>query len=59
MKTFRSVPFQPALASRQPLARQASLPASFFQSLVRLLCVERRGALVCCMPGAPIVRLPH
>jgi hypothetical protein len=27
-------------------------------SLSRLLCVERKGALVCCIPGAPIVRLP-
>lgn len=27
-------------------------------SLSRLLCVERKGALVCCIAGAPIVRLP-
>jgi len=27
-------------------------------SIPRLLCVERKGALVCCIPGAPIVRLP-
>ncbi|MHC8332668.1 hypothetical protein [Pseudomonas sp. LB3P25] len=31
----------------------------FTGSIPRLLCVERNGALVCCIPGAPIVRLPR
>jgi len=28
------------------------------QSIARFICVERNGAMVCCIPGAPIVRLP-
>ncbi len=27
-------------------------------SFLNVLCVESKGALVCCIPGAPIVRLP-
>jgi hypothetical protein len=34
------------------------LPRVSFQSFFRWLCVERNGSLVCCIPGAPIVRLP-
>ncbi|WP_186828383.1 hypothetical protein [Pseudomonas chlororaphis] len=54
MNTFSSV-----LPLLRLLPRPTSRQASIFPSLVRLLCVERKGALVCCMPGAPIVRLPH
>ncbi|WP_092304662.1 hypothetical protein [Pseudomonas sp. NFIX28] len=65
MKTFSSVLhlLRRAPSRRHPLSsrtpRQTLRLAPVFQSLVRLLCVERKGALVCCMPGAPIVRLPH
>ncbi|AZC62969.1 MULTISPECIES: hypothetical protein [Pseudomonas] len=61
MKTFSSALhlLRRAFLRRRPLSRQTSRPAAIVQSLVRLLCVERKGALVCCMPGAPIVRLPH
>lgn len=48
MKTF---------SSALRVSPSALLRASFL-SLSRFLCVERRGALVCCIPGAPIVRLP-
>jgi len=27
--------------------------------LFESLCIQRKGAVVCCMPGAPIVRLPR
>ncbi|WP_246882143.1 hypothetical protein [Pseudomonas chlororaphis] len=61
MKTFSSALhlLRHALLRRRPLSRQTPRHTPVFQSLVRLLCVERKGALVCCMPGAPIVRLPH
>ncbi|PXX71990.1 hypothetical protein SAMN05660489_02584 [Pseudomonas sp. LAMO17WK12:I10] len=65
MKTFSSVVhlLRRALPRRHPLSsrtpRQTPRHAFVVQSLVRLLCVERKGALVCRMPGAPIVRLPH
>ncbi|MFO2465944.1 hypothetical protein OOJ96_21495 [Pseudomonas sp. 15FMM2] len=29
----------------------------FYFSFLNVLCVENKGALVCCIPGAPIVRL--
>lgn len=32
---------------------------SVFQYFFGLLCVEHDGALLCCIPGAPMVRLPH
>jgi hypothetical protein len=54
MKTFN-----PALhALRSALHLSRDLPRVSFHSFFRLLCVERNGALVCCIPGAPIVRLP-
>ncbi|KAA5845484.1 hypothetical protein F2A37_12240 [Pseudomonas chlororaphis] len=61
MKTFSSALhlLRRAFLRRRPLSRQTPRHPPVFQSLVRLLCVERKGALVCCMPGAPIVRLPH
>ncbi len=30
----------------------------FYFSFLNVLCVENQGALVCCIPGAPVVRLP-
>lgn len=49
MKTFNRSAFHLPL----PLRLSAILP--FFESL----CIQRKGAMVCCMPGAPIVRLPR
>jgi len=54
MKTFTSALH--ALRSTQYLLRDLSRIS--FHSFSRLLCIERKGALVCCIPGAPIVRLP-
>ena len=39
-----------------------SRSAFHLSHLLRLfesLCIQRNGAVVCCMPGAPIVRLPR
>ncbi len=33
-------------------------PRPFYFSFLNVLCVETQGALVCCIPGAPVVRLP-
>jgi hypothetical protein len=55
MKTFNAASH--VLRSASHLFRD--LPRASFQSFSRLLCVERNGALVCCIPGAPIVRLPR
>lgn len=30
----------------------------FYFAFLNVLCVESKGALVCCIPGAPVVRLP-
>jgi len=49
MKTFNRSAFHLPL----------SLRLSAFLSLFESLCIQRKGALVCCMPGAPIVRLPR
>ncbi len=40
--------------------RSAFLPRArpFYFSFLNVLCVESKGALVCCIPGAPVVRLP-
>ncbi|WP_164979427.1 hypothetical protein [Pseudomonas sp. DTU12.3] len=54
MKTFNAALSVLRLAQR--LFRD--LPRASLHFFVRLLCVERNGALVCCIPGAPIVRLP-
>ncbi|MGF6331317.1 hypothetical protein ABH909_004195 [Pseudomonas sp. BS3782 TE3695] len=54
MKTFNSA----LQALRSALHLSCDLPRVSFHSFFRLLCVERNGALVCCIPGAPIVRLP-
>lgn len=36
-----------------------SLRLSALLSLFESLCIQRKGTLVCCMPGAPIVCLPR
>jgi hypothetical protein len=54
MKTFNFA----LHALRPALHLSRDLPRVSFHSVSRLLCVERKGALVCCIPGAPIVRLP-
>lgn len=54
MKTIHSALPVPRLVHR--FIRD--LPRASFLLLTRLLCVERNGALVCFIPGAPIVRLP-
>jgi hypothetical protein len=36
-----------------------SLRLSAILPLFESLCIQRKGAVVCCMPGAPIVRLPR
>ena len=40
--------------------RSSFLPRArpFYFSFLNVLCVESKGALVCCIPGAPVVRLP-
>ncbi|MGY2166979.1 hypothetical protein [Pseudomonas gingeri] len=58
MKTFT-----PALrVSCASLHPQRDLPRAripvFLLSIFKLLCVERKGVVVCCIGGAPIVRLP-
>ncbi|MCP1488892.1 hypothetical protein J3D48_005205 [Pseudomonas fluorescens] len=54
MKTFNAA----SPLSRLALHLFRDLPRASLHFFVRLLCVERNGALVCCIPGAPIVRLP-
>ncbi|MFL7962530.1 hypothetical protein SAMN03159443_05007 [Pseudomonas sp. NFACC15-1] len=49
MKTFSRSAFH--------LPRLLRLSAVF--PLFESLCIQRNGAVVCCMPGAPIVRLPR
>ncbi|SDU91749.1 hypothetical protein [Pseudomonas mucidolens] len=55
MKIFNAVlrVLRSALLYRRP---HRARPLYF--SLLNVLCVENQGALVCCIPGAPIVRLP-
>lgn len=55
MKIFNAVlrVLRPAQAPRDlPRARP------FYFSFLNVLCVENQGALVCCIPGAPLVRVP-
>jgi hypothetical protein len=54
MKTFNTA----LHVSRSALHLARDLSRASFHSISHLLCVERKGALVCCIPGAPIVRLP-
>lgn len=51
MKIFNAV-----LHTLRSACAPRALPLYF--SLFNVLCVEREGDLVCCIPGAPIVRLP-
>ncbi|WP_448126000.1 hypothetical protein [Pseudomonas veronii] len=55
MKIFNAVlrVLRPALAPRGQLRTRP-----FYFSFLNVLCVENQGALVCCIPGAPLVRLP-
>ncbi|SEC08065.1 hypothetical protein SAMN05216178_3368 [Pseudomonas saponiphila] len=62
MKTFKS-----AVLAVVSLLRPASAPAAVTpracRSAILLTClgflsVERNGALLCCVPGAPVVHLP-
>ncbi|PMV33384.1 hypothetical protein C1Y27_11190 [Pseudomonas sp. GW704-F2] len=55
MKIFNAVlrVLRPALA---PRGLPRTRPCYF--SFLNVLCVENQGALVCCIPGAPLVRLP-
>jgi len=55
MKIFNAVlrVFRPAQTPRRlPRARP------FYFSFLNVLCVENQGALLCCIPGAPVVRVP-
>jgi len=54
MKTFNSA----LQVLRCALHRLRNRRSAMFLSFFRLLCVERRGILLCCIPGAPPVRLP-
>jgi hypothetical protein len=51
MKIFNAV-----LRVLRPLSAPRARP--FYFSFLNVLCVENNDALVCCIPGAPIVRLP-
>ncbi|MGE1155130.1 hypothetical protein F0170_22125 [Pseudomonas sp. MAFF 730085] len=55
MKIFNAV-----LRVLRPAQAPRGLPRArpFYFSFLNVLCVENQGALVCCIPGAPIVRLP-
>ncbi|OYU08616.1 MAG: hypothetical protein CFE47_05575 [Pseudomonas sp. PGPPP1] len=56
MKIFNAV-----LRVLRPTSAPRDLPRArpFYFSFLNVLCVENKGALVCCIPGAPIVRLPN
>ncbi|WP_414158373.1 hypothetical protein ACMGG8_21620 [Pseudomonas sp. BNK-45] len=62
MKTFKSAVLAVASAFRFSSAPAAVTPRARRSALVLtclgFLCVERNGALLCCVPGAPVVRLP-
>lgn len=49
MKTF----------SRSAFHLPRSLRLRAILPLFESLCIQRNGTVVCCMPGAPIVRLPR
>ncbi len=54
MKIFNAVLHFFRLAST---SRALPRARPFYFSFLNVLCVENKGALVCCIPGAPIVRL--
>ncbi len=50
------------LDSQSPLRTEPSFLRALrhaCNALARALCIERNGMLMCALPGAPIVRLPH
>ncbi|CRM30314.1 hypothetical protein [Pseudomonas sp. 24 E 13] len=55
MKVFNAV-----LRVLRPAHTPCALPRArpFYFSFLNVLCVENQGALVCCIPGAPVVRVP-
>jgi len=55
MKIFNAV-----LRVLRPAHTSRGLPRArpFYFSFLNVLCGENQGALVCCIPGAPVVRLP-
>ena len=55
MKIFNAV-----LRVLRPLQAPRGLPRArpFYFSFLNMLCVENPGALLCGIPGAPVVRLP-
>jgi hypothetical protein len=55
MKIFNAV-----LRVLHPLSAPRGLPSTrpFYFSFLNVLCVENNDAQVCCIPGAPVVRLP-
>ncbi|NWA02144.1 hypothetical protein [Pseudomonas gingeri] len=58
MKTFTpALRVSPASPHPQRDLPRARIPVLIL-SIFKLLCVERKGAVVCCIGGAPIVRLP-
>ncbi|WP_448650830.1 hypothetical protein ACSHWC_23595 [Pseudomonas fluorescens] len=56
MKIFNAV--LRVLRPAQQAPRDLPRARPFYFSFLNVLCVENKGALVCCIPGAPIVRLP-
>jgi hypothetical protein len=40
------------------LSRDVPRARPLYFSFLNVLCVESKGSLVCCIPGAPIVHLP-
>ncbi|WP_047286174.1 hypothetical protein [Pseudomonas protegens] len=62
MKTFQSAVQALRSLFRHPRAPAADLPrasrCAVLLTCLGFLCEERDGSLVCCVPGAPIVRLP-
>jgi len=62
MKTFNCVVHAVRSLLRLPPAPSAAAPrpsrSAIFLTCLGFLCVERNGALLCCVPGAPVVRLP-
>ena len=55
MKIFNAV-----LRVLRPAQAPRALPRArpFYFSFLNVLIVENKDALVCCIPGAPVVRLP-
>lgn len=62
MKTFKSAVLAVTSPLRSFRAPAAAIPrasrSAILLTCLGFLCVERNGALLCCVPGAPVVRLP-